>query len=632
MKKSGSPARLLDTINAPKDLKPLTYKQLHVLAGEVRETIIGTVTKNGGHLASNLGIVELTLAIHRVFNSPKDKIVWDTTNQCYTHKLVTGRRDRFSTLRQEGGLSGFGEPAESPHDPLVAGHAGTGLSIGMGIAMANALRGDDSYVVVVVGDGALTAGMCYEALNNIVAFNPKRLILIVNDNGMSISSNVGWMTNWRSRIALNPEYHKLAERSKRLATRFPKGERAWQLAQRMKDSIQGMIVPNMFWEDMGFRYVGPLDGHDMKTLEKVLEQAKRSTDKVPVLHVLTKKGLGFPPAEQDPVKYHQPGSPIGPGAPTYSRVVADTLVKVMDKDPQVVAISAAMLEGTALSLVKERFPTRVLDVGIAEQHAVSMAAGMARLGYKPFVAIYSTFLQRSYDQIVHDMALQNLPVMLGIDRAGLVGEDGKTHQGVFDISYTRSVPNMLVCSPKDENELQHLVYTLYRSGKPSAVRYPRGAGYGVPMDRELRELPIGEAEVLRRGRHGVILALGSMVKPALDAAAELAQEGIDLTVVNARWVKPIDRATLREVCSDAPFVLTVEEHLAAGGFGSAVLEALSSLGLAHLRIETLGVPDQFIEHGPQSALRQRLGLDAKGVAQRVRLLASRTLEPAGARS
>ncbi len=471
---------LLETIGGPDDLRGLDHESLARLAAECRQVIVETITKSGGHLASNLGVVELTLALHRAFRSPKDRFVWDTSNQCYTHKLVTGRAAGFATIRKPGGLSGFAEPMESDHDTFAAGHAGTGLSYGLGLAAALQGAPDDPYVVVVVGDGAMTSGTSYEALNNIVHIKPKRLIVVLNDNGWSISENVGWIAHWRNRFELHPVYKRLTEKGHGLFKKLPKGEEAWGLAKKIKNSVEGLFFPNLVWDELGFHYVGPIDGHDYKELEEALARAKDvAKDGTPVvIHALTHKGRGYDKAEENPSRFHQPGTPApaaSPGAaPTYSQVFAKTLLAMMEKDPKIVAITAAMLEGTGLGEVQKVHPGRVFDVGIAEEHAVIMAAGMAKAGLKPVVSIYSTFLQRGYDQLIHDVCLQNLPVTVCIDRAGFVGDDGKTHQGIYDIAYTRGIPNMTVAAPRDENELQHLLFTAIGSGRPFAHPLPEG--------------------------------------------------------------------------------------------------------------------------------------------------------------
>jgi 1-deoxy-D-xylulose-5-phosphate synthase len=563
---------MLERIDGPRDLDGLSFAELAVLAQDCRELIIDTISARGGHLASNLGAVELTLALHRVFDSPHDKLVWDTSNQTYTHKLVTGRREQFHSIRTPGGLSGFAEPRESEHDTLCAGHAGTGLGYALGMSLAL----QDNYVVAIVGDGALTCGTSYEALNNIVHVRPKRLIVAVNDNGWSISENVGWLPQCTN--------------------------------------------PRTIWEEIGFRYVGPIDGHDQQALEDGLRAAKEIGAPV-ILHVLTHKGRGLEAAEKNPSKFHQPGTPSAAAGTatryTYSQVFAKTLIAMMERDPRIVGITAAMLEGTALGEVKKHFPDRVYDVGIAEEHAIIMAAGMAKAGLRPVVSIYSTFLQRSFDQLIHDVALQSLPVTICIDRAGLVGDDGKTHHGIFDISYTRVVPNMTVAAPRDENELQHLLFTAIESNAPFAIRYPRGMGIGIDLDPEPIALPIGRGEVLRGGGDVVLFAYGSMVPVAMDAAAILKDLGVDCGVVNARFAKPLDTDLLAHVLQMTPRVLTIEEHLVTGGFGAAVLEAVHATGGDASRVRVHAIPDRFVEQAPQAQQRASCGLDADGIIDAV---------------
>ena len=609
--------RILDRIDEPSSLRTLTREEMEQVAQEARDTIISVITERGGHLASNLGVVELTLALHRIFESPKDSIVWDTTNQTYTHKLVTGRRDEFQNIRLEGGLSGFGEPLESLHDTLCAGHAGTGLSIALGIAEASANRGTNSWTVAVVGDGAMTSGSSFEALNNIAHLSPDKFIVVLNDNGMSISENIGFLTNWRKRLITHPEFNAMIGRMKALSKKVPTGELMYRLVKRFNTGLAGLIVPTMFWTEMGFHYLGPVDGHDFKQLEETLRQARTPTGSVPLVHVVTHKGHGYEPAEDDPVKFHQPSSPLGDGsgAPTYSKVFAQTMRQLMRRDSSVVGISAAMLEGTGLAELKTEFPDKIFDVGIAEQHAVSMAAGMASNGLKPFVSIYSTFLQRAFDQVVHDVCIQNLPVKLIADRAGIVGEDGKTHHGAFDISYLRCLPNAVVAAPMDENELQHLVYTAYKHEGPFAIRIARGAATGAPLDSELKELPIGKGSVVREGNDVVIFALGKPVGAAVEAAETLAVRGISCGVVNPIFVKPLDVDLLLDSARSSGRILTVEENVLAGGFGSAVLEALAEAGLEDVVVHRIGMPDSFIEHGTAADQRRRLHLDAEGIAQ-----------------
>jgi 1-deoxy-D-xylulose-5-phosphate synthase len=614
---------ILNRVEGPQDLKALTHEQLAELAQECRDVIIQTITKTGGHLASNLGVVELTLALHRAFDSPKDHLVWDTSNQCYTHKLVTGRRDQFPSIRTPGGLSGFAEPTESVHDTLAAGHAGTGLSYGLGMSIASQGEPGDPYVVVIVGDGSLTSGPSYEALNNIVHVKPKRLIVIFNDNGWSISENVGWLAHWRNRFELHPTYQKFIGAGHSFFKRLPHGDRAWELARKVKSSVEGLFFPNLIWDELGFHYVGPVNGHDYRELEEALARARDvSKDGTPVvIHALTHKGRGFQQAEQNPSKFHQPGTPTGMGGAgvrlTYSQTFAKTLITMMEKDPKIVAISAAMLEGTGLTEVKKKFPERVYDVGIAEEHAVIMAGGLAKAGWKPVVSIYSTFLQRAFDQLIHDVALQNLGVTVCIDRAGLVGDDGKTHQGVFDISYTRVIPNMTVAAPKDENELQHMLATAIGSGRPFAVRYPRGLALGVELDPILKTMTAGRGEVLREGRDLNLFAYGSMVSIAMQAAQELEKRGVSCGVANARFAKPLDMDLLRRLVSETPKLLTLEEHLEIGGFGAGVLEAFHDAGLPTEGVKVHAIADQFIEHSPQAQQRHNLKLDVEGVVEKV---------------
>ena len=611
--------RILDRIDEPSGLRTLTLEEMDQVAQEARDTIISVITERGGHLASNLGVVELTLALHRIFDSPRDSIVWDTTNQTYTHKLVTGRREEFQNIRLEGGLSGFGEPMESPHDALCAGHAGTGLSIALGIAEAAANRKTDSWTIAVVGDGAMTSGSSFEALNNIVHLNPEKLIVVLNDNGMSISENIGFLTNWRKRLITHPEYTAMVGRMKALSKKVPTGELMYRLAKRVNTGLDGLIVPTTFWTEMGFHYLGPVDGHDFKQLEETLRQARKPSGSVPLIHVVTHKGRGYEPAEDDPVKFHQPSSPLGDssGAPTYSKVFAQTIAELMRRDESVVGISAAMLEGTGLAEVRQDFPDKVFDVGIAEQHAVSMAAGMASNGLNPFVSIYSTFMQRAFDQVVHDICLQNLPVSLIADRAGIVGEDGKTHHGAFDISYLRCLPNAVVTAPMDENELQHLVYTAYKYKGPFAIRIARGAAIGTPLDDDLRELPIGKGRVVREGGDVAIFALGKPASAAVEAAEMLAEHGISCRVVNPIFVKPLDVDLLLDAARSVGRIVTVEENVLAGGFGSAVLEALAEAGLEDAAVHRIGMPDSFIEHGTAADQRRRLQLDAQGIVDQV---------------
>ncbi len=610
--------RLLDKIDSPADLKGLSLAALEELAAELRREIITTVTTTGGHLASNLGVVELTIALHRVFNSPRDKIIWDVGHQSYVHKLLTGRRHEFGSLRQYGGLSGYTCRDESEHDPFGAGHASTSVSAALGMVIARDLTGDDYHVVAVIGDGAITAGISFEALNH-AGHLGSRLIVVLNDNGMSISPTVGALAKMLSRVRFDQNLRRAKKRGKKIVTALPRGENLWQLSQKLEDRLKEFFMPTAIWEELGFTYIGPIDGHNIRDLETVLTQVRDSADKPILVHVVTTKGKGYSPAESNAVYFH--GVPAKGGGngeiPTYSEVFAQTMLRLARKEPRLVVITPAMPEGNCLSIVEAEFPDRVFDVGICEQHAVTFAAGMATEGYIPVVAIYSTFLQRAFDQIIHDVCLQNLPVVFAIDRGGIVGDDGKTHQGTFDISYLTLIPNLVVSAPKDENELQHLLYTAVKSRSPMAVRYPRGAGLGVPMDTKLREIPAGEGEVLRNGEDVAILALGASVAPSLEAAAKLAEKGVEATVVNARFAKPLDASLINDLSGRIKHVVTVEENVLTGGFGSSVNKLLQEYGRCDVPVKNIGIPDEFVEHGTQAILRSKYGLDAEGIVRQV---------------
>jgi len=606
---------MLDKIDCPADLKGLELSELHELAAEIRQELIQTVCLNGGHLASSLGVVELTIALHRVFNSPNDKIVWDVGHQCYAHKLLTGRRDRFATLRRHGGLSGFTVCAESLHDPFGAGHAGTSVSAALGMALARDLTNSDYHVAAVIGDGSLGAGMALEAVNH-AGHLGTRLIVVLNDNGMSISPTVGAVSRLLNQVRFNPRYEFVKREARKRVTRLPFGELAWEVSRRVKNRFKGVLLPSALWEQLGFSYLGPVDGHNIKELEAALNRARDFEPKPALVHVLTRKGKGYAAAEGNATKFH--GVPANDaktnGAPSYSQVFGRTVLRLMEENEKVVAVTAAMLDGTGLAPVAAQFPERVLDVGICEQHAVTLAAGLATQGFIPIVAIYSTFLQRAYDQIIHDVCIQNLPVVFAVDRAGIVGDDGKTHQGSFDISYLRAVPNMVIAAPKDEDEFQHLLYTAVGAAQPMAVRYPRGDGEGVPLGRGFCLLPMGKGEILRKGEDVGILAIGSTVYPALAASERLEKEGIHCAVANARFAKPLDSDLIMELSAHTKRLLTVEENALAGGFGSGVLELLGKANLDGVRVECLGLPDRFIEHGPQELLRTMFNLDSEGIA------------------
>ncbi|MBI2953518.1 MAG: 1-deoxy-D-xylulose-5-phosphate synthase [Chloroflexi bacterium] len=610
-------SRVIDKINEPKDLKKLQPAELGELAHEVRQLLVETVTQTGGHLASNLGAVELTVALHAVFDSPRDKIVWDVGHQSYVHKLLTGRKGQFSTIRQYRGLSGFPDRKESAHDPFGAGHASTSVSAALGLAVARDLKGEDHHVVAVIGDGAMTGGLAFEGINN-TGHLGTRLIVVLNDNQMSISPNVGALAKHLSRLRTDPRYHRAKAGVENALLRLPLGRGIAGALKRLKQGVKGLVIPTMFWEELGFTYVGPVDGHDIAQLREMLTLAK-AVQRPVIVHVISTKGKGYGPAEEDAVAFHgvAPNGSAKSTAPTYTSVFGETLVKIAQQDSRVVAITAAMRDGTGLVKFATELPGRFFDVGIAEQHAVTFAAGLAARGIKPVVAIYSTFLQRAYDQVVHDVCAQNLPLLFCLDRAGIVGDDGRTHQGTFDISYLRHLPNMVVMVPKDENELQSMLWTGIGLDCPAAIRYPRGAGIGAALDEKPTPIRVGEAEILRAGRDIAILAIGCMVYPALQAADLLQREGILAAVVNARFVKPLDVKLIVSLASRFRRIVTVEENILAGGFGSAVLELLEERRVQDVQVIRIGLPDEFVEHGTQSILRDKYGLTAEGIAREV---------------
>jgi len=622
---------LLEKINSPADLKQLKEEELGPLADELRRFLLETVSRTGGHLASNLGCVELTLALHYCFDSPADRIIWDVGHQAYTHKIITGRRDVFHTQRQYKGISGFPKRGESPHDAFGAGHSSTSISAGLGMAAANGLTGKDSKVIAVIGDGSLTGGIAFEGLNQ-TGHLQKNLIVVLNDNDMSISKNVGAFSAFISRKLTGRYYRELKKEIQSLLKSIPAiGGNILHFAKKAENSLKGFLTPGTLFEALGFDYVGPIHGHDLSQLVEVFRNY-RTVDGPLLIHVMTTKGKGYAPAEKDPDIFHG----IGPfdietgrtkaakgGAGSYTSVFGSTMLRLAEEDERVVAITAAMPDGTGLSPFAKAFPDRFFDVGIAEQHAVTFAAGLAAEGFRPVAAIYSTFAQRAYDQIFHDVCLQKLPVTLALDRGGLVGDDGPTHHGVFDLSFLRHLPEMTVMAPKDENELQHMIKTAVRCGRPISLRYPRGTGYGVAMDTDLKELEIGKGETLAEGDDLAILAVGVTVYPALEAARLLAVEGVRATVVNARFVKPLDRELILAAASRTGRLLTVEENALQGGFGSAVLELLEAAGRYDVRVKRLGIPDRFVEHGTQARLRADLGLDASGIAAAARALLER---------
>ncbi len=618
---------LLETIKQPSDLRHLTREELKQLAEEIRQRILQTVACTGGHLAPNLGVVELTIALHRTFDSPHDKIIWDVGHQCYAHKLLTGRQHTFHRIRQDGGPSGFPSRSESEHDVWGAGHGSTSISAALGFATARDLRGGNEHVVAVIGDGALTGGMAFEALNQ-AGQQRVNMLVVLNDNEMSISRSVGAVAAYLSRLraGIEPSVQRARRDLERVLRYMPGGDTMMLAMERLHESMKQLVVPGMLFEELGFTYLGPIDGHDISQLLEMLEQAKRLSGPV-LLHVLTVKGKGYVPAECDPQAFH--GTPpfdlengieeITEGPPTFSKIFGDTLCELAAKDRRIVAISAAMLSGTGLARFKQLYPERCFDVGMAEEHAVTYAAALAAAGLRPVVAIYSTFMQRAYDQILHDVCLQGLPVVLALDRAGLVGDDGPTHHGVFDISYLRHIPGLTIMAPSDEQELRDMLYTAFCLSSPVAIRYPRGQGPGISFAPEMQELPLGRGRVLRTGEDATLITIGTMLSQALQAAEILAREGIQAGVVDARFVKPLDEELLLQRAALGPIV-TIEENVLAGGFGSAVLELLHEHGLHSVRLHRLGIPDRFIRHGSREKLWAEIGLLPEQIAASIREL------------
>ena len=619
----------LNKITSPSFLKDLNKKQLEDLARDIRKFLIEKCSVTGGHIGPNLGVVELTIALHKAFNSPQDKFLWDVGHQAYVHKILTGRANQFDTLRQFKGLCGFPKLVESEHDEWETGHSSTSLSAAMGMAAARDIKKDKNYVIPIIGDGALTGGMALEALNHI-GHEKTNMIVILNDNEMSIAPNVGALHNVLGRLRTAKEYSKAKEELESLMNKIPVvGGKLAQAADRVKDSLKYLVVSGVFFEELGFKYLGPIDGHDFEALEDHLEYAKKVKGPV-LLHVITKKGKGFKPAENDTVgTWHGTGPykmetgefPKGnSNAPAWSKLISESVRKLMRDDERIVAITPAMPVGSKMEGIQQEFPHRFFDVGIAEQHATTMAAGLATQKMKPYLAIYSTFLQRAYDQVLHDIARPNLNVVIGIDRAGLVGADGETHQGVFDVSFLRHIPNMVIMMPKDENEGQHMVKTAFEFDGPIALRYPRGNGIGVPLDDEMKAIPIGSWEVLREGNDASILTFGTTIPMALEAAEMLAKKGINVKVVNARFIKPLDVAMLHELMQDGNPILTIEETVLQGGFGSAVLEFAFDHKYRHVAIDRIGIPDQFIEHGNVDQLLNEINVTAEEAVKRIELL------------
>ena len=619
----------LNKISSPSFLKNLNQKQLEALAGDIRSFLIEKCSATGGHIGPNLGVVELTIALHKAFNSPTDKFLWDVGHQAYVHKILTGRASQFDTLRQFKGLCGFPKRVESEHDEWETGHSSTSLSAAMGMAAARDIKKEKNYIIPIIGDGALTGGMALEALNHI-GHEKKNMIVILNDNEMSIAPNVGALHNVLGRLRTAKEYSKAKEELELLMNKIPVvGGKLANTAERLKDSLKYLVVSGVFFEELGFKYLGPIDGHDFEALEKTFEYAKKV--KCPVLvHVITKKGKGYKPAEEDTVgTWHGTGPyKIETGdfvksavkGPAWSSLIAESVRKCMKEDERIVAITPAMPVGSKLEGIQKDFPNRFFDVGIPEQHAATMAAGLATQKMKPFLAIYSTFLQRAYDQVLHDIARPNLNVFIGIDRAGLVGADGETHQGVFDIAFLRHIPNIVLMMPKDENEGQHMVKTaLEYDGGPIALRYPRGNGIGVAMDAEMKAIPIGTWEVLREGKDAAILTFGTTIPMAMEAAEQLALQGIDVKVVNARFIKPLDEKMLHDLMESNCPILTIEEAVLQGGFGSAVLEFAAD-NQYKVSIDRIGIPDQFIEHGNVDELLNEIHVTTDETVKRIQSL------------
>ena len=613
---------VLQRVQGPRDLRQLSKDELLQLCSEIREFTVEAVQKTGGHISSSLGTVELTVALHRVFDSPRDKLVWDTGHQAYVHKMLTGRRDRFDTLRQFGGMSGFLARSESEHDVFGAGHAGTSISAAHGMAIARDLKGEDFHVVAIIGDGALTAGLAFEGLNNI-GHDRRRVIVVLNDNGMSIAPNVGAVSRMLEAVRTAPPYREAKHVVRKVMDKAPGAALVEEFRRRVFNSMKALLIPNLLFEQFGFTYFGPIDGHDLFAVEGLLEKARDFRDGPVLVHLHTQKGHGYGPAEDDNVKWHGVSATgaAKPTAPQYTAVFADTVREILKHDERTVAITAAMPGGTGLLPLFKEFPTRLIDVGICEQHAITMAGGLATQGIVPIVAIYSTFLQRAYDQVLHDIAVQDLSIMLALDRGGIVGDDGRTHQGLYDIAYLRPMPGMTLMAPRDERDLRHMLWTAYRhvaAGRGSiAVRFPRGTGSGAPLDEPLREIPIGVSETLRAGDDLVIVAYGHPVNAALAAAEMLAKDGVQATVVDARFAKPLDAERLIALAEHTPRLVTVEEHVVAGGFGSAVGELLQERGM-RVDLEMLGIPDEHVDHGAQNLWRHHYGLDADGIARAVR--------------
>lgn len=617
--------KILDRVNAPSDLKGLDAEELEQLCRELRDEILTTVAKNGGHLASNLGVIELTVALHRVFDLPIDKLVWDVGHQSYAHKLLTGRKDRFHTLRQYEGISGFPKREESPFDAFDSGHSGTSISAALGMAEARRHQGKEGRMIAIIGDGSMTAGLAFEGLNQ-AGHIDQDLIVVLNDNEMSISPNVGALSSYLNRLMTGQFVNRFRDDIKAFLETLPSiGKSVLRFAKQAEESLKRFLMPGLLFEELGLKYIGPIDGHRLDHLIETFQNVKKLRGPI-LVHVITKKGKGYGPAEMNPSRFHgvspfdlETGEPAGQkgGIPSYTEVFGETLRALAREKKNVIAVTAAMQNGTGLEEFSREFPDRFYDIGIAEQHAVTFAAGIALEGLKPVVAVYSTFLQRAYDQIVQDVCLQNLPVVFALDRGGVVGEDGPTHHGVFDFSYLRHIPNLVVMAPKDEEELRHMIKTAIEYPGPIAFRYPRGRGVGVGRAAVLRCVEIGKAEVLREGRDITLIAIGCTVHPCLGAARRLEAMGIDSAVINSRFLKPLDKDLICEWAVRTGRVLTIEENVLQGGFGSAVLELLQEKGVTSVQVKRLGLPDLYLDPGPQSLLRLKYGIDENGIFESV---------------
>lgn len=613
---------ILEKINYPEDLKPLKIKEKETLASEIREKILDTVSETGGHLASNLGIVELTIALHSVFNTPLDKIIWDVGHQTYVHKILTGRKNKMSSLRKMGGIAGFPKTCESIYDNFNTGHSSTSISVGLGMARARDIKGENNKIIAVIGDGALTGGMALEALNDVGSSNTN-MIVILNDNEMSISKNVGGISMMLSKLRTKSVYVNTSVKGKRIIGKIPVvGKKVVKLVQRTKRGIKQLVIPKMYFEDIGFRYLGPVDGHNIEKLEEILNICKEQEGPI-LIHVLTKKGKGYKPAESNPDKFHstskfekETGEKIGKGKKDYSKVFGDKLVELAKDNKKIVAITAAMQDGTGLTDFAKKYPGRFFDVGIAEQHAIGLAAGLAKSGMVPVVPLYSSFIQRAYDQLVHDVAIQDLPVVICADRAGIVGNDGETHQGLLDLAFTNTIPNFNIMAPKDFLELEDMLEFAVELKKPVLVRYPRG-GEAISFENNREKISLGKAEVLNEGKEVVLIGIGKMVSRAVEVADELKKDGINATVINARFLKPFDEETVLKYLYEAKTVATIEDGTVIGGLGSKVEELIYKNRL-NVDLEKFAYPDEFVKHGSVNEIEEKYGLDVGSIVECLR--------------